>query len=358
MSSNSKKHRLFIDILFVILILFLLFIFIIKTDIFSNIKNNIVNISIQNTSSNYILNSSLNNLVIPANKVNITQLDNYTLGLINKDREKYGLNPVSISNIPSAQQHAESMLNYSYFSHWDLFGLKPYMRYTLLGGNQSVQENIAYEKSSVCEGSVCKGDINVTKAIENMEYQMMYNDSKCCNNGHRDNILNPFHNMVSIGIAYDASTVYFVEDFVNQYINWSQGSPSYSNTGEVYLYGISSVGTAVKQVYITYDPIPSNYTKSTVPDTPYSFGNEIAGVVPQSNYYFTNITTIVADHFYTKNNIFQINFNIKNLTKRYGAGVYTIMLELENTTTNKTFLGTDYSIFINKNLSQYIPENV
>ena len=41
----------------------------------------------------------------------------------------------------------------------------------------------------------------------------MNNDSECCGNGHRDNILNSFHNRVSIGVSYDATHVYFVEDF-------------------------------------------------------------------------------------------------------------------------------------------------
>jgi hypothetical protein len=47
------------------------------------------------------------------------------------------------------------------------------------------------------------------------EWAMMNNDLQCCNNGHRNNILDPRANRVSIGIAYDSSShiIYFVEDF-------------------------------------------------------------------------------------------------------------------------------------------------
>ena len=128
-------------------------------------------------------------------------LANYTLSLINKDRAAYGLGNVTLSSTESAQQHADSMLHNGYFSHWDIYGMKPYMRYTLLGGLGAMQENIAYTQSGVsaCLGSLCKtyGNVNVSNAIAGMEYSMMYNDSICCNNGHRDNILDPNHNGAS-----------------------------------------------------------------------------------------------------------------------------------------------------------------
>ena len=51
---------------------------------------------------------------------------------------------------------------------------------------------------------------------------MMHNDLGCCNNGHRENILYPTHNMVSIGISYNETSemVFFVEDFENLYLNY------------------------------------------------------------------------------------------------------------------------------------------
>ena len=104
----------------------------------------------------------------------------YALSLINNDRAQYGLAPVTLSNEPSAQQHSQSMLDNNYFSHWDTYGMKPYMRYTLLGGTQGVAENIAYQSGSSCTLLFCSGNINPQNALQEMEYSMMYNDSACC----------------------------------------------------------------------------------------------------------------------------------------------------------------------------------
>src|SRR6266566_7947437 len=151
-------------------------------------------------------------------------LANFTLGVINKDRASAGLSPVSLSSVPSGQQHADSMAFYGYFSHWDNQGYKPYMRYSLLGGTGGVAENAAlnYCNSSPPDSNdptpaLC-GLQTVENAINGSEWAMMNNDTTCCNNGHRENILQTIHNRVSVGVAYNSTAVYIVEDFENDYI--------------------------------------------------------------------------------------------------------------------------------------------
>ena len=73
---------------------------------------------------------------------NYNQLANFSLTLINQDRASAGLTPVTLSPIPSAQEHADSMLQNNYFSHWDTQGYKPYMRYSILNGTGFVEENV------------------------------------------------------------------------------------------------------------------------------------------------------------------------------------------------------------------------
>lgn len=295
---------------------------------------------------------------IPA--INQSQLADYALSLINHDREQYNLSPVTLSNVPSAQQHADSMLYYDYFSHWDIYDLKPYMRYTLLGGNGSVSENIAYQSSKTCLANICKGTINPNKSLQSMEYGMMYNDSVCCNNGHRDNILNPYHNQVSIGIAYNGSTIYFVEDFVNNYIKWADTSPIYGNNGEIYLYGslypVYSANFTVSQIYMSYDPPLQNLTTSQLPQGSYSYGGNIAGIVGNSSIYYPALYTIIANNYYVSSKYFTIDFNISNLTKKYGAGEYTAIVLLQDIRNNQTLEGSTYTIFINSSGKQYIPK--
>jgi len=54
-------------------------------------------------------------------------------------------------------------------------------------------------------------------AIQNLMNSMMY-DNADHNWGHRDTIINPHYNMVSIVIAYNYNTIYLVQDFEANYI--------------------------------------------------------------------------------------------------------------------------------------------
>ncbi len=282
----------------------------------------------------------------------------YALYLVNRDRANYSLGSVSLSNITSAQQHAESMLNNGYFSHWDTYGMKPYMRYTLLGGNGAVEENIAYIYNS--------SGINLLNTIQDMEYNFMYNDLACCNNGHRNNILNPQHNQVSMGIAYNATTIYLVEDFIDNYVSWVSGTPSISTDGDVQLKGSISPGYSLSSVQVSYDqpvqqltPTILNSNSSAYRGT-YSYGTTIAGIgYSRGNtyYFYKNTTTINATTYITTGQNFDVAFNLTGQISRYGAGEYTLMVYLDNASSSP-FLGSTYTVFVNQNGKAYAPSNV
>ncbi|MDE1860760.1 MAG: CAP domain-containing protein [Candidatus Micrarchaeota archaeon] len=301
-------------------------------------------------------------------QLNYSYLVNYTLELINQDRAAFGAAPVSLSQEPSGQQHAGSMLQYNYFSHWDIYGMKPYMRYTALGGTESVDENIATLSSRECSyighaiagQSACTGALNVTKSISNMEYSMMYNDSACCNNGHRENILDPNHNQVRIGIAYNSSTIYLVEDFIDSYVSWFQKSPGYSN-GEVTLAGRITPGKPISTILVAYDPPVSNMSRSTLDGTgPYGYGTNIAGVAKGRLEYYPDLQTIYADSYQVNGNQFYISFNISSLVSQYGAGEYTMGLWLNGSSSSGggSFVAATYTVFINSDKQQYQPQGI
>ncbi|MCL4379092.1 MAG: CAP domain-containing protein [Candidatus Marsarchaeota archaeon] len=284
----------------------------------------------------------------------------YALSLINQVRSSYGLQNVSLSGERSGQQHADSMLQYGYLSHWDIYGMKPYMRYTLLGGTGAVEENVAYIRNESCSLLGCRGTINVDSAIRSMEDSMLYNDSQCCNNGHRYNILNPNHNQVSIGVAYNSSTVYLVEDFIDNYIAWSGGTPAYSN-GYVSLSGSAQSGYSISQVLVSYDAPVSNMSAAQLWNTSsYSYGQEIAGVASSPLYYYQGIETIDANRYSINGQSFSISFNINKQVSQYGPGEYTLMVWLSNggSGENSTFVGATYTIFINGSGGSYTPKFV
>ena len=178
----------------------------------------------------------------------------------------------------------------------------------------------------------------------------------CCNNGHRMNILNPNHNKVSIGVAYNKTTVYLTEDFIDHYINWTHGTPGVSGQN-VSLYGDLVQGYRYQGIEVIYDPTPQNMTLAQLNQTSsYSYGTAIGGVA-NGTYYYPGLTTIYASTYQLSRDSFDINFSISDLVQKYGEGVYTIGVFLTNST-GGSFLGSSYSIFINQSGEPYVPAKV
>ncbi len=270
-------------------------------------------------------------------------LANYALGLINQDRQNFGLTAVTLSPIQSGQQHTDSMLRYSYFSHYDTQGYKPYMRYTLLGGSGAVVENIAYVSYSSPHYS---GVSTVEADIKLLESSMMYNDSVCCNNGHRLNILSPLHNRVSIGVSYDSTTLYFAEDFENYYVSMNT---SVSKTGTVTMQGsLLDSGIDVKEAFIAFDPTPEAQTAQQLNAGPreYDPGNLSGGVLPPCTVacptFTTGITAYASSWQFSSSRVY-IVFSLADFINKLGPGVYTIYLVTGSSTDSAI---TSTSLFV------------
>ena len=253
-------------------------------------------------------------------------LTSFTLNLINLDRANQSVSPVSVGTNQAAQQHADSMLKYGYFSHFDTQGFKPYMRYTLLGGVGSVTENVAYI-------SWTDNHFTSTSSLESsitlLEHGMMYNDSLCCNNGHRLNIVNPIHNRVAIGLAYNSTSLFFVEDFENYYIDLSynvSNSYQFSMNGS-FVAPVANPG----QIYVTYDGTPSAQTPAQLDAGPkdYNPGYLLGGVLPpcsgSCSQFETGVTVRAAVWQVTPESL-DIAFDLTPFIRVYGAGVYTVYL--------------------------------
>ncbi|MHB2036017.1 MAG: CAP domain-containing protein [Nitrososphaerales archaeon] len=310
-------------------------------------------LSPKQSTSTFVQNPSGNSVNTTASNITITYpsnydtLLNYTLSIINQNRTSFGLSPVTTSPIPSGQQHADSMLQNNYFSHWDTQGFKPYMRYSLLNGTGFVEENIAYEYSGFTSFISTQ---SVEKAIGSLEWQMMNNDSACCANGHRDNILNQYHNRVSIGIAYSSTYVYFVEDFETYF---TELNTPVAQGNSIILEGNTSQTLNPTSVDIYYDPTPTAVTPSTlnsVYNTPYDQGSFVGGVLaPCDNIFrqcqkFSQGITVGASTWQVGSGAINIQFSLANFIQVDGPGVYTIYL-VQGSSNNTEFL-TSISVFI------------
>lgn len=249
------------------------------------------------------------------------ELVNYALSLINTDRQAFGLQNVTLSDSSSGQQHADNMLNQKFYSHWDLNGYKPYMRYTLAGGQGSVTENVGWTYTF--------GFIDAKEAMEDLQWEMVYDDAHA-DWGHRDNILDPFHNKVSLGVAYNDHNLYFVQDFENDYVEWEKRTII---NNEVTMKGtILKEGISIEQVAIYYDN-PTPLTAEQVMKPPYDFSYDLGifvGMALPSGWEAAWGITITAQEWTQTEQNFEIQFNLSEAFTTHGEGVYTLCLQTED----------------------------
>jgi len=142
---------------------------------------------------------------LPQTKHSILELKQFAFEDINKFRVDNRLDALSLGNASAPQLHAEALLQEGCISHVSTNGDGPITRYLKAGDEHlMVFENIA--------GSYGDSLVDPKKSMLYGNYRMMFKDEEW-NWDHRDNILNPKHESVSIGISYDERRLVLVEDF-------------------------------------------------------------------------------------------------------------------------------------------------
>ena len=130
----------------------------------------------------------------PVKEPNNSDIQEYVLSVINKDRTENNLSPLKLSTNQIAQNYAEEMLSTNNYNH----------NKNLKSG---MSENIAMMR-------YYKYYYTPEDALKLFEYKMMYEDEASAW-GHRENILNAYATEVSIGVAFDDQYIYLVQDFIN-----------------------------------------------------------------------------------------------------------------------------------------------
>ncbi len=322
-----------------------------------------------------------------------TALVEYALAQINQARTAANLNELTLDANPAAQSHAEQSRDHCTRGHWGPDGLKPYMRYTLAGGEQYSAENVF--AIDFCPEDL--GDYHLETPREQIDFAM---DRFLNSPGHRRNILNPHHRKVGIGLTYRPPTIWLVQLFVGDYIEY-ETKPSI-DSGKLALSGHTKNGAAISgtspTLTIYYDRPPQPLTQGQLSRTfCYNNGQRIANVHPppesgsvytqhestieitssqcpdpyevphdsppptsndeaQSNWRHARdlsqnqttrhltIPTITATEWSVNNDSFSISADISDLLDQHGNGVYTILLwgEINGERTPIS----EYSIFI------------
>ena len=151
----------------------------------------------------------------PAAQSNLEE-KRYMLELINEERRKAGIPELTLGSNRAAQLHAEAALAGCFSSHWGMDGLKPYMRYTLAGGQQSNVENVSGLDYCVRESDGYRQNDTPRNEIGQAMTGLMNSP------GHRRNILYPSHRKVNLGLAWDPYNFKTVQHFEGDHIEYSQ----------------------------------------------------------------------------------------------------------------------------------------
>jgi hypothetical protein len=318
----------------------------------THIKSTISNITTIKTETNTqsifktISNTTRSDNSITSSETIKSESELYALSLVNEDRLDWDVDAVSFGSDSSAQEHSDDLASMCVLSHWDSGGMKPYMRYSLSNGEGIVTENAAIVQYSIPTNPTPS---MIRNAIADLEYNMMYNDAGS-NWGHRDNIINPFHNKVSFGISIGKKCIVLVQHFEDDYIDWKE-YPHLDSDKILLISGtIKYPLKSVNSIHIAFDPLPTLMSASDLEKTPhsYSLGEWIGGIL-YGNSYFVDIETIYAtqwsvDHF-SEEISFEISANLESLLNKGGNGVYTIVIVAEDDK-NQSIMLTEISIFV------------
>ena len=278
------------------------------------------------------------------------ELVQHVLDRINKDRTDFGLPPVKLSSNQAAQVHAEDVFRTRQISHWMTNGEKPYMTYTQYDGEGSVQQNVAIAGFSPEQYEQCVTDILVecekvepVSTIEQLQYEMMYNDKECCNDGHRNNILDPHHTHVSIGIVYDQYYLALVQNFENNY-----GLDVDAEDSEIEISGTLLDGQ-LDQIAIYYDEMPSQAVYEQNKDLLFYSAGELVAVIVKPlppGYYYESLqgyNLIEADRWTVQSDAVNVMFDLADAVDE--DGTYTLFALVKDG--EEMFDVTSYSVFVN-----------
>ena len=192
------------------------------------------------------------------------ELKRFMLALINAERAAAGARPVALGGNAAAQLHAEEALAGCFSSHWGRDGLKPAMRYSLAGGYQANAENLSGLDYCVTAADGYRAIASPEEEAREAMEGLMGSE------GHRENILNPRHRAVSLGLAWDEWNFIAVQHFEGDYVAYGR-APAITG-GLLSLAGETRNGAAFATdddlgVQVYYDPPPRPLTRGQLART-------------------------------------------------------------------------------------------
>ena len=300
----------------------------------------------------------------------------FMLELINSDRVENGLSPLLLGNNPAAQAHAEELFRNGFLGHWGLDGLKPYIRYTLAGGTGAEGENVSGPIDPRIPG-LRYAKTPVMDSLRKAQEGLMLSP------GHRKNILNPWHQMVNLGIVCDEVSCSVVQQFESAYFDFN--AMPVIKGGSLAALSFSGQlldGFVYNQTQVWYDPPPETLSASQIrPLSCYSLRDPVIFIrapLPKGSTYSSDISEyswsrcfepgdatvalpedldlsgdmyknksvpwVDANLYEVQNSSFNIAVDVSKYLLEYGPGAYTIVV-WGRSPNGDTVPLTNYSIF-------------
>jgi uncharacterized protein YkwD len=177
-------------------------------------------------------------IVRPSKPMPLAEARKYFIRLVNRDREREGLEPVVSDTTAqkAAQEHADDMGGHGFTAHYGTDGSVPETRYSAAGGTDIAFENAACFFDNA-ERKLDKGALFWATELERIESAFI--DEKPPHDGHRKNILNPWHNRVGIGLAQPVGITVpcAAQEFVDHYGKYEPLAASLSVGTKVHVAG-------------------------------------------------------------------------------------------------------------------------
>lgn len=188
----------------------------------------------------------------------------YMMDLVNEARRAARLQPVGWDEIAAetARGHAMRMATEGYLSHWDSEGRGPAYRYWLAGGRDAVRENVYsyYQRYASGEPApIVDWQTTLQRAHETLMKSKL----------HRENILQPSHTHLGIGIGYDPlqGELRIVQEFVDRYVA-VEPIPGEVKAGDtITLAGEMLPGVTSPLINLAYEPFPEPMTREQLNQT-------------------------------------------------------------------------------------------
>ena len=170
----------------------------------------------------------------------------------------------------AGQLHSDEMAINGYLSHWTMDGRKPDQRYNDASGKDAVMENafVNIEGNAMESSQINKLPLHSSQVFHRYELDQIessFFNEQPPNDGHRQNIINPLHTAVGIGLSFASSfgagvRTACAQEFINHYGEFGD-IPKQIKPGETFtLKGKLGKGVHLKLIDVRFEAAPTAMT--------------------------------------------------------------------------------------------------